>query len=56
MRRVSVDIGGTFTDCFLVWDDQYVSAKALTTHQNLALGFNASLAQAYATSASASSR
>ncbi len=48
MRRVSVDIGGTFTDCFLVWDDQYVSAKALTTHQNLALGFNASLAQAYA--------
>lgn len=47
MRRVSVDIGGTFTDCFLVWDDQYVSAKALTTHQNLALGFNASLALAY---------
>lgn len=47
MRRVSVDIGGTFTDCFLVWDDRYVAAKALTTHQNLALGFNASLAQAY---------
>lgn len=47
MRRVSVDIGGTFTDCFLVWDDKYVAAKALTTHQNLALGFNASLAQAY---------
>jgi N-methylhydantoinase A len=48
MRRVSVDIGGTFTDCFLVWDDRYVSAKALTTHQNLALGFNASLEKAYA--------
>ncbi|MFC3053163.1 hydantoinase/oxoprolinase family protein [Kordiimonas pumila] len=47
MRRVSVDIGGTFTDCFLVWDDHYVTAKALTTHQNLALGFNASLAHAY---------
>ena len=46
MRRVSVDIGGTFTDCSLVWDDRYVEAKALTTHQNLALGFNASLANA----------
>lgn len=43
MRRVSVDIGGTFTDCFFVWDDKYVEAKALTTHQNLALGFNEAL-------------
>lgn len=48
MRRVSVDIGGTFTDCSLVWDDQYVEAKALTTHHNLALGFNAALKNAYA--------
>ncbi|MGP1281593.1 MAG: hydantoinase/oxoprolinase family protein [Parasphingopyxis sp.] len=47
MQRVSVDIGGTFTDCFLVWGDDYVSAKALTTHQNLALGFNAALGQAF---------
>ncbi len=47
MRRVSVDIGGTFTDCFLVWGDDYVAAKALTTHQNLAIGFNAALAQAF---------
>ena len=47
MRRVSVDIGGTFTDCSLVWDDHKVEAKALTTHQNLALGFNASLQNAY---------
>lgn len=47
MRRVSVDIGGTFTDCSLVWDGRYVEAKALTTHQNLALGFNASLKIAY---------
>ena len=47
MRRVSVDIGGTFTDCFLVWGGQYTSAKSLTTHQNLALGFNAALEQAY---------
>jgi len=43
MKRVSVDIGGTFTDCFVAWDSQYVQAKALTTHHNLALGFNAAL-------------
>lgn len=40
MKRVSVDIGGTFTDCFAVWDGQQVQSKSLTTHQNLALGFN----------------
>ena len=39
MRRVSVDIGGTFTDCFLAYDGQYVQAKALTTQNNLASGF-----------------
>ncbi|WP_448811192.1 hydantoinase/oxoprolinase family protein [Agromyces bauzanensis] len=43
MRRISVDIGGTFTDCFFVWDSTYVEAKALTTHHNLALGFNEAL-------------
>lgn len=43
MKRISVDIGGTFTDCFFVWDDRYVEAKALTTHHNLALGFNEAL-------------
>jgi len=46
MKRVSVDIGGTFTDCFVAWDDRYVEGKALTTHHNLALGFNDSLADA----------
>lgn len=44
MKRVSVDIGGTFTDCFLVWDDTYAEGKALTTHHNLAIGFNEALA------------
>ena len=39
MRRVSVDIGGTFTDCFLAYDDKYIESKALTTHHNLASGF-----------------
>ncbi len=46
MKRVSVDIGGTFTDCFVVWNDRMVSGKALTTHHNLALGFNDSLTNA----------
>jgi N-methylhydantoinase A len=43
MRRVSVDIGGTFTDCFVVWDQAQIQGKALTTHHNLALGFNEAL-------------
>lgn len=46
MKRVSVDIGGTFTDTFVVWNNQYVEGKALTTHHNLALGFNDSLGDA----------
>jgi len=46
MKRVSVDIGGTFTDCFVVWHDRYIQSKALTTHHNLALGFNEALAAA----------
>ncbi len=43
MKRISVDIGGTFTDCFVAWDDKYIGAKALTTHHNLAQGFNDAL-------------
>lgn len=46
MKRVSVDIGGTFTDCFVAWNGSYVEGKALTTHHNLALGFNEALADA----------
>jgi N-methylhydantoinase A len=46
MKRISVDIGGTFTDCFFAWDGQYVQAKALTTHHNLSQGFNEALDQA----------
>lgn len=46
MKRVSVDIGGTFTDCFVVWGQQYIEAKALTTHHNLAMGFNEALGKA----------
>ena len=43
IKRISVDIGGTFTDCFVSWGEHYVQAKALTTHHNLALGFNDAL-------------
>ncbi|MGQ3676033.1 hydantoinase/oxoprolinase family protein [Xanthobacter sp. TB0139] len=46
MKRVSVDIGGTFTDCFVVWNNQYIETKALTTHHNLAMGFNEALGKA----------
>jgi N-methylhydantoinase A len=46
MKRISLDIGGTFTDCFLVFDDVYLETKALTTHHNLALGFMEALKQA----------
>lgn len=46
MKRVSVDIGGTFTDCFVAWDGRCIESKALTTHHNLALGFNEALRNA----------
>lgn len=46
MKRISVDIGGTFTDCFLVWDNRHIEAKALTTHHNLSEGFLAALGNA----------
>jgi len=46
MRRVSVDIGGTFTDCFLAYDGKYIETKSLTTHNNLATGFMEALAAA----------
>lgn len=40
MKRIAVDIGGTFTDCFVCWEDRFIQTKALTSHQNLASGFN----------------
>ncbi|MGK2914801.1 MAG: hydantoinase/oxoprolinase family protein [Porticoccaceae bacterium] len=46
MKRVSVDIGGTFTDCFLVYGPRRAEGKALTTHNNLAAGFMAALEDA----------
>ena len=46
MKRIAVDIGGTFTDCFVSWGEQFIQTKALTSHHNLALGFNDALDQA----------
>ncbi len=46
MKRVAVDIGGTFTDCFVCWEGRFLETKALTSHQNLALGFNEAMDQA----------
>ena len=43
MKRIAVDIGGTFTDCFFVWDEHYIQSKALTTHHNLSVGFREAL-------------
>ena len=49
MKRISVDICGTFTDCLVAWEGQYVQAKALTTHHNLSDGFNEALDRACTT-------
>lgn len=46
MKRIGVDIGGTFTDCLIAWDGQQILAKSLTTHHNLALGFIEALEKA----------
>ncbi|MFH1150746.1 MAG: hydantoinase/oxoprolinase family protein [Actinomycetota bacterium] len=46
---IDVDIGGTFTDCFVVWDDRYGKGKAPTTHYQASVGFkNAIVAAAEA--------
>ena len=37
--EINVDIGGTFTDCFASDGQRVASAKALTTHHDLAHGF-----------------
>lgn len=39
-NTINIDIGGTFTDCFVVYADQTVSSKVSTTRYNLSVGFN----------------
>src|SRR3972149_10556373 len=36
---INVDIGGTFTDCLIIYDNQMVFGKAPTTSYNLSKGF-----------------
>lgn len=36
---INIDIGGTFTDCFVTADDKVSQGKAPTTRYNIALGF-----------------
>ena len=38
-NTIAIDIGGTFTDCFVQLGGQSVAAKYPTTHSNLANGF-----------------
>lgn len=45
-KTIDIDIGGTFTDCFVVWNDQTVSGKSMTTRHNLSLGFKRALKEA----------
>ena len=43
---VNLDIGGTFTDAYLVVDGQHVTGKSLTTHADLADGLLGAVADA----------
>lgn len=44
-NSVSIDIGGTFTDCFVAYGGRTASGKAPTTRHRLAVGFNEAIAQ-----------
>src|SRR3990170_8325539 len=43
---INVDIGGTFTDCMVLYDQKAVYTKALTTPYNLSVGFMRALRDA----------
>ena len=45
---VNLDIGGTFTDAYLVVDGQHVTGKSLTTHADLADGLLGAVSDAAA--------
>lgn len=38
MKSIDIDIGGTFTDCYVQWDNANVIHKAPTTPYNLSVG------------------
>ncbi|MBI2875447.1 MAG: hydantoinase/oxoprolinase family protein, partial [Candidatus Tectomicrobia bacterium] len=39
LNSINVDIGGTFTDCFIVYQGRTAEGKAPTTRYNLSVGF-----------------
>src|SRR5260370_37571387 len=39
MKAIDIDVGGTFTDLVLTWDDKRITAKAPTTPYDLSGGF-----------------
>ncbi|TAK31120.1 MAG: hydantoinase/oxoprolinase family protein [Chloroflexota bacterium] len=43
-NTVNIDIGGTFTDCYVTQDGRAVSSKVPTTRYNLSVGFNQAIA------------
>jgi len=43
---VDLDIGGTFTDCYMSYDDKYVMAKSPTTRYDVSVGVMKALADA----------
>ncbi len=38
-NSIDVDVGGTFTDCFVQFEGRHISAKASTTHYDLSVCF-----------------
>jgi N-methylhydantoinase A/acetophenone carboxylase len=39
VKAIDIDVGGTFTDLVLTWDDRRITAKAPTTPYDLSVGF-----------------
>ena len=44
-NTISIDIGGTFTDCFVSYGGRTVSGKAPTTRHRLSVGFDQAIAE-----------
>ncbi len=43
-NSISIDIGGTFTDCFVAYHGKTASGKAPTTRHRLSVGFDGAIA------------
>jgi N-methylhydantoinase A len=47
-NSIDIDVGGTFTDCFVQFEGRQISAKAPTTHYDLAVCFREAIGLAAA--------